>query len=236
MKIPYHVAIIMDGNGRWAKRRGLPRNFGHKKGAERIREIIECSKEIGVKILTLFAFSTENWDRPKNEIKHLFSYLKERLEKDKEKLVKEDVRVIFFGRRDKTRIGKDLLDKIYEVEQLTKKCKSIIVNIAFDYGGKWDIVNAAKNLAKDILKKRMSLEKVNEKVFAGYLSLSEFPPPDILIRTSGEIRISNFLLWQLAYSELYFTKVLWPDFGKKAFMDAIREYSRRKRRFGKVEE
>ncbi len=234
MKIPYHVAIIMDGNGRWAKRRGLPRSFGHKKGAERIKDIIREAKLLGVKILTLFVFSTENWNRPAREIKLLFSYLKERLEKDKKMLLKENIRVRFFGRRDKERIGEELLNKINEIETVTKECNSLIVNIAFDYGGRWDIISAVKNIAKDILKKKISLKGINEETFSKYLFLSDLPEPDLLIRTSGEVRISNFLLWQLAYSELYFTKVLWPDFDKKAFREAIRDYSGRKRRFGKV--
>lgn len=230
MKIPYHVAIIMDGNGRWAKKRGLPRNLGHKRGIERIEEIAKCAKKLGIKILTLFAFSTENWSRPKKEVNFLFSYLKRFLKRKKEFLLQEKIRVNFIGRRD--RLDKELLKEMENIERLTCKNDALIINLAIDYGGRWDILNAAKKLWKEAKRKKINLEKVEEEDFKKYLSLGEFPYPDLLIRTSGEKRISNFLLWQCAYTEFYFPEVLWPDFDKKELEKAVEEYKKRERRFG----
>jgi len=230
MKVPYHVAIIMDGNGRWAKKRGLPRNLGHKRGIERIEGVIKEAKKIGIKILTLFAFSTENWSRPKKEVNFLFSYLKRFLKKKKESLLQEKIRVNFIGRRD--RLSKELLEEMKNIEKLTCKNDALIVNLAIDYGGRWDILNAAKRIWKEAKRKKINLEKIEEEEFGKYLALGEFPYPDILIRTSGEKRISNFLLWQSAYTEFYFPEVLWPDFDKKELEKAVEEYERRERRFG----
>jgi len=230
MKVPYHVAVIMDGNGRWAKRRGLPRNLGHKKGIERIEEIIKCAKKLGIKILTLFAFSTENWSRPEKEVSFLFSYLKRFLKRKKEFLLQERIRVNFIGRRD--RLDKELLEEMKNIEKLTRKNDALIINLAIDYGGRWDILNAAKRLWKEAKRKKINLEKIEEEDFKKYLALGEFPYPDLLIRTSGEKRISNFLLWQSAYTEFYFPEVLWPDFDKKELEKAVEEYKRRERRFG----
>ncbi len=230
MKIPYHVAIIMDGNGRWAKRRGFPRNLGHKKGIERIEEIAKYAKKIGIKILTLFAFSTENWSRPKKEVNFLFSYLKRFLKKKKEFLLQEKIRVNFIGRRD--RLDKELLEEMENIERLTCKNDALIINLAIDYGGRWDILNAAKRLWREAKRKKINLEKIEEEDFKKYLALGEFPYPDLLIRTSGEKRISNFLLWQSAYTEFYFPEVLWPDFDKKELEKAVEEYNKRERRFG----
>jgi len=230
MKVPYHVAIIMDGNGRWAKKRGLPRNLGHKRGIERIEGVIKEAKKIGIKILTLFAFSTENWSRPKKEVNFLFSYLKRFLKKKKESLLQEKIRVNFIGRRD--RLSKELLEEMKNIEKLTCKNDALIVNLAIDYGGRWDILNAAKRIWKEAKRKKINLEKIEEEEFGKYLALGELPYPDILIRTSGEKRISNFLLWQSAYTEFYFPEVLWPDFDKKELEKAVEEYERRERRFG----
>ncbi|OQX88496.1 MAG: hypothetical protein B6D55_00205 [Candidatus Omnitrophica bacterium 4484_70.2] len=230
MKVPYHVAIIMDGNGRWAKRRGLPRNLGHKRGIERIEEVIKEAKKIGIKILTLFAFSTENWSRPKKEVNFLFSYLKRFLKKKKKSLLQEKIRVNFIGRRD--RLDKELLEEMKNIEKLTRKNDALIINLAIDYGGRWDILNAAKRIWKEAKRKKINLEKIEEEEFRKYLALEEFPYPDLLIRTSGEKRISNFLLWQSAYTEFYFPEVLWPDFDKKELEKAVEEYRRRERRFG----
>ena len=231
MNIPKHVAIIMDGNGRWAKKRGLPRSLGHKQGANRIKDIIREAKKTGVDILTLFAFSTENWNRPESEIRQLFSYAIEHLKKDKDMLLREDVRLKFFGRRD--RLNELLRGEMAKAEYATKECNSLILNIALDYGGRWDIANAAAEVARDVLEGRMSINGINEEAFGKYVSLSDIPDPDLLIRTSGELRISNFIIWQLAYTELYFTKVLWPDFTADDFRKAINDYSKRRRRFGK---
>ncbi len=223
----------MDGNGRWAKKRGLPRTLGHKRGIERIEEVIKDAKELGVKILTLFAFSTENWSRPKDEVEFLFSYLEDFLIKRREELNKENIRVNFIGRRD--RIRESLLKKMKEVEELTKSNQDLILNIAIDYGGRWDIINAVSNLIKDMNKGILETPQIDEKLFQEYLCLKDLPYPDLLIRTSGEQRISNFLLWQIAYTEFYFSPVFWPDFDKREFEKAIEEYSKRERRFGRIE-
>ncbi|MFH1767990.1 MAG: isoprenyl transferase [Candidatus Omnitrophota bacterium] len=230
--IPRHVAIIMDGNGRWARERGLSRAYGHKRGVERIKEIIKESKNIGVGILTLFAFSTENWSRSDSEIKRIFSYMEYYIEKEKHMFVKEDIKFNVIGRRD--RIHKRLLAKIEKLKNLTKDCRGLVVNIAIDYGSRWEIVEAVRKIARNIEKAKLSWRDIDENLFADYLSLACLPDPDFLIRTSGELRISNFLLWQLAYAELYFPKVFWPDFDRDAFSCAIKEYSRRRRRFGGV--
>jgi len=231
MKIPYHIAVIMDGNGRWAKKRGLSRSAGHKKGIDRIRDILKEAQEIGVKVFTIFAFSTENWNRPQKEINFLFSYLGRFLDKHKQTLVKEDTRLRVIGRRD--RIDKSIIKKIEDVEALTKGCKSFIFNVALDYGGRWDVANAVKKIIRDYEHKAIANKDINENTFAKYLSLDNIADPDLLIRTSGEQRISNFLIWNLAYSEFYFTPTFWPDFDKKELRKAIKTYSQRERRFGK---
>ncbi|MCM8823827.1 MAG: isoprenyl transferase [Candidatus Omnitrophica bacterium] len=232
MNVPYHIAIIMDGNGRWAKQRGLSRSVGHRKGLERIKEVTEEAKKLGVKILTLFAFSTENWSRPKREIENIFSYLEKFLDKNTDRLLKEGIKLNFIGRKD--RINKNLLKKIEKTQLITVKNNELIVNVALDYGGRWDIVEATKKITKELLEGKLHREDMDEGFFSKYLSLGALPDVDLLIRTSGELRISNFLLWNLAYSELYFTKVFWPDFDKNEFRKAILEYSKRKRRFGGV--
>jgi len=234
MGIPYHIAIIIDGNGRWAKQRHLDRYFGHREGIKRIKEIVKASKDFGIKILTIFAFSTENWDRPKKEIRFLFSYLDRFLEDYKKELMKEDMKLNVIGRRD--RIPLNIIKKIEKIEELTNNNKSFILNVALDYGGKWDILNAVNKLMEDVKENNLSLKEVDENLFRRYLSLKDLPDVDLLIRTSGEQRISNFLLWNLAYSELYFPKVYWPDFDKEELKKAIEEYSKRERRFGKIED
>jgi len=233
MNIPQHVAITMDGNGRWAKARGLPRIFGHKKGAQRVKETIKESKKIGIKILTLFTFSTENWTRPKHEIDFIFSFLENFIKKNKNHLIKERVSLRLVGRKD--RLSKSLLATVSEIQKETKENTTLIVNLALDYGGRWDIVEAAKKIAKDVKAGKCSLDEINDEKFSRYLAGSKCIDPDLHIRSSGEMRISNYLLWQLAYSELYFTKVLWPDFDKNELNKAVIEYSKRKRRFGDVD-
>lgn len=228
LKTPNHVAIIMDGNGRWAKEKGLSRSQGHREGSKRVKEVVKEFKKKGIKVLTLFAFSTENWNRPQKEIKYLFSYLKDFLNNYKKELIKEEIRLKIIGR--KNRFDKKVLDKIREVEKATFSNNKFFLNIALDYGGRWDIVNATKKIIKD----KIETEKIEEKMFSKYLCLSEFKDPDILVRTSGERRISNFLIWQTAYTEFYFPKVLWPDFNKEWVDNTIKEYSRRVRKFGQV--
>ncbi|MFO8052512.1 MAG: isoprenyl transferase [Candidatus Omnitrophota bacterium] len=232
LMIPYHVAIIMDGNGRWAKEKGLPRTKGHKQGSQRVKEIVKYAKKRGIKVLTLFAFSTENWNRPKSEINYLFRYLRDFLTNYKQELIKEDVKLKIIGRRD--RFDKKILDKINEVEKNTFDNSSFFLNIALDYGGRWDIVNAAKKIVQAINDNSIKAEEIDEKKFSNYLSLSEFDDPDILVRTAGEKRISNFLVWQAVYTEFYFPKVLWPDFSQEWVDNLIEEYSGRVRKFGQI--
>jgi len=226
LRIPRHVAIIMDGNGRWAKGKGLPRIAGHYKGAQVAESIIEFALELGVKHLTLFAFSTENWNRPKEEVEALFSLMAEYLNSKKEKLYKLNIKVRFIGRRD--RLNKELVSLMEEIERNSKDNKSLELNLAVDYGGRDDIIRAVNKIIKD------GLKEVSEEVFSQYLDLKCSPDPDLLIRTAGEKRISNFLLWNLAYTEFYFTDTLWPDFSREEFLKAIEDFSRRKRKFGRV--
>ena len=225
--IPQHVAIIMDGNGRWAKRRGLPRVFGHREGAKAVEKAISFAKEVGVRYLSLFAFSTENWERPKSEIDAIFSLLVEYVNKKVPYLLEKNARLRFIGRREG--LPDHILTTILEAEEKTNHCDSLDVIIALNYSGRAEIVDAVKK----ILTENPDIE-INEENFRNYLYLPEIPDPDLLIRTSGEKRISNFMLWELAYTELYFTETLWPDFDEKEFLKALYDYQSRERRFGKV--
>ena len=234
MKIPNHIALIIDGNGRWAKKRGLPRTVGHSSGMKRIKEIIDESLCLGINILTVFAFSTENWNRPRKEIAALFSYMSNFLDDYKKDMDKKKIKFNVIGRRD--RIDQKFIKKIEKIEDQTKLNKNFILNIALDYGGRWDIVEAAKKILQDYSNQVISKDDLDEDLFSKYISLSEIPDPDLLIRTSGEERVSNFLIWNLAYSEFYFTPTLWPDFDKDALREAVEEYSKRNRRFGEVYE
>jgi undecaprenyl diphosphate synthase len=222
----------MDGNGRWAKARGFSRIAGHNEGAKRIKEIVKAAKEAGVKIITVFAFSTENWDRPKNEISALFSHLNDFLNNYKNELVKENIKLKIIGKRD--RLDKNTIKKIEEVENATSKNDAFIFNIAIDYGGRWDIVEAVRRVLTDFQNSKITKEQITEESFGRYLELGSLPDPELLIRTSGEERISNFLLWNFAYTEFYFPDVYWPDFTKEELNKAIELYSTRERRFGKV--
>jgi len=232
MGLPEHVAIIMDGNGRWAQKRGLPRNLGHKRGVDRVEEIVKAARAKNIRALTLFAFSTENWTRPKSEIRILFLYLYDFLRKKKDIFHKQNIRVRFIGRKD--RLPKKLQKEIAAVEAEPLLADSLVVNVALDYGGRYDIVNAARILAVRAARKDIRPEQIDEAEFSSCLSLYGLPEPDLLIRTSGEQRVSNFLLWQLAYAEFYFTDCLWPDFGQAQFEKALRLYSLRERRFGTI--
>jgi undecaprenyl diphosphate synthase len=226
-KIPTHVAIIMDGNGRWAKRRGLPRVFGHREGAKSVERAISFAKEVGIRYLSLFAFSTENWERPKSEIEAIFSLLVEYVNKKVPYLIEKNARLKFIGRREG--LPEHIIKTITEAEEQTEHCDSLEVIIALNYSGRAEIVDAVNK----ILKENINTE-INEENFRNYLYLPEVPDPDLLIRTSGEKRISNFMLWELAYTELYFTETLWPDFDEKEFLKALYDYQSRERRFGKV--
>lgn len=227
-----HVAIIMDGNGRWAKARGLERLEGHKKGSEAVRDIIEASKEFGLKYLTLYAFSTENWKRSKEEVDGLMSLLCSFVDRHIEDIERNGLRVLAIGRLE--RLPENARNKVREaVERTAGNTKGTVV-LALNYGGRAEIVDAAKSLARDVAAGRLDPESIDEKSVASRLYAPELPDPDLLIRTSGEMRLSNFLLWQLSYSELYVTDVLWPDFGKEQLKEAMESFKGRKRRFGGV--
>ena len=234
MNIPYHVAIIMDGNGRWAKKKRKPRIFGHKEGMNRVRDIVSTAKTKGVKILSLFAFSSENWSRPKEEVNFLFSLLEEFIKKEVKELAKNNIGLQFIG--DLNQLPVKYNNLIKEAENTTKNCDGMLLNIAISYGGKQEIINAVKAIGKDLLAGKISIDNINEETFRNYLYTKNMPEPDLLIRTSGEMRISNFMLWQLAYTEIYVTDTLWPDFNQDEFVKAIEDFSKRERRFGKISE
>ena len=232
--LPKHIAIVMDGNGRWAEKRKRPRTFGHQAGLKALRRSVEHCGRIGVKELTVFAFSSENWNRPRKEVNHLMELFLRALDKEARELHENEVRVRFIG--NISGFSSELQDKVSEAMALTAANSRMTLNVAANYGGRWDIVNAARRLATDIAGGRLQPEHVNEKLFAGYTSLSESPDPDLFIRTGGEMRISNFLLWQSAYTELFFSPVLWPDFGPDQLDEAIASFSGRERRFGRTGE
>lgn len=232
LKLPSHIAIIMDGNGRWAKKRNMPRIFGHRQGAKSVREITTVCAEIGVKYLTLYAFSTENWKRPKQEVGFLMKLLSDYLDKEIKTLMKNNVRLMTIGEID--RMDPALYEKLKNVKKLTSKNSGLTLILALNYGSKREIIKAIKSIASDVKKKKLEISGINEDLISNRLFTAGIPDPDLLIRTSGEMRISNFLLWQIAYSEIYITDVLWPDFGKKNLMRAIEEYSGRERRYGGI--
>ena len=232
--IPKHIAIIMDGNGRWAAKHGKPRVMGHEKGVESVRSVVEGAGEIGVKHLTLYAFSTENWDRPKEEVEALMALLVHAIEAETEELNKNNVRLSVIGNVDD--MPEAVQKKLNGCIDALKENTGLNLVLALSYSGRWDVLNAAKKLADDLAKNKITQEKINNELFQDYLSTSELPDPELMIRTSGEYRISNFLLWQIAYSELYFTSKLWPDFRKDDLFEAIIDYQNRERRFGKTSE
>jgi undecaprenyl diphosphate synthase len=228
--VPRHIAIVMDGNGRWAKKRLMPRLVGHKKGVETVRKVIKACNRIGVESLTLFAFSSENWKRPKEEVSGLMSLFMLAMEKEVDGLIRNNVRLSFIG--DRSQFSEDLQAKITESEQATAHLTGVKLQIAANYGGRWDIVQAAKQLSTAINQGGLSEEDWTEEQLNKFISTNYLPEPDLFIRTGGETRISNFLLWQLAYTELYFTDVLWPDFDEEHLQLAIQSFSLRQRRFG----
>ncbi len=228
--IPAHVAIIMDGNGRWARERGFARSEGHREGVKRAEEIIEEADAIGVKFLTFFAFSTENWKRSRIEVAVLMRLLDIFLKRNLSRLMKHNMRLRVIGRKEP--IPDFLWKHLVSAQSKTKNNTGLTVILAFNYGARQEIVDAAKKIAKEIMAKKARAEDINEESFNSFLYTSGIPDPDMLIRTSGEVRISNFLLWQLSYSELYFPKVCWPDFKRENFQEAILEYQKRARRFG----
>lgn len=229
-----HIAIIMDGNGRWATLRKRPRTFGHKAGTQSVRAVIRACVKLGVPNLTLFAFSSENWSRPEKEVNRLMDLFMRSLTKETPELLSQGVKQNFIG--DLSRFSEKLQNKMSEVSQLNPTSLKMNLNIAVNYGGKWDIINAAKKFATDVKQGVTSVTELNETQFNQYLSLGDLPAVDLLIRTGGEYRISNFLLWQIAYAELFFTDILWPDFGEIQLSDIINEFNQRERRFGKTSE
>lgn len=231
-KLPKHVAIIMDGNGRWAAQRHLPRISGHQRGIRSVREIITFAREIGVKHLCLYAFSNENWNRPLKEVTRLMILLERYLIKELETMMSNGIRFLAIGQID--RLQNSVSDLIKTVEEKTRHNTQMTLVLALSYGGRTEIVDAVKKIAVAIQKDQISVKDLDEALFSRYLYTQDLPDPDLMIRTSGEIRISNFFLWQVAYTELYFTKTLWPDFRKRDFLLALLDYQGRERRFGSV--
>jgi undecaprenyl diphosphate synthase len=228
-RVPVHVAVVMDGNGRWAQRRGLPRTDGHAAGEEALFDTVEGALDIGLDWLTVYAFSTENWKRPRDEVRYLMGFNESLLLRRRDELHDLDVRVRVIGRRD-WRVPRRLLRRIDESVEMTRKNQRMTLTLAFNYGGRAEIIDAVRA----VIQERIPADKVSEKTLRDHLYDPEMPDPDVVIRTSGEYRISNFLLWELAYSELVFTDVLWPDFRREHLFEAVREFQRRDRRFGGV--
>jgi len=229
-KIPTHVAVIMDGNGRWARRRALPRHAGHRSGVGSVRKIVELAADRGVKYLTLFAFSSENWARPREEVSKLMNLFVEALQREVDELHRNDVRLEFIGAREQLQAG--LIEKIAAAEEQTARNTGLRLIVAVAYGGRWDIVRATQSLAGKVAAGELDVSNIDEAALAAELQLTGVPDPDLLIRTGGEQRISNFLLWNLAYAELYFCDTLWPDFGDREFDEALAFYAVRQRRYG----
>ncbi|NQU51898.1 MAG: isoprenyl transferase [Bacteroidetes bacterium] len=232
--IPKHVAIIMDGNGRWAEKHGKARVFGHERGVESVRSVVEGAGEIGIKYLTLYAFSTENWERPKNEVDALMELLVQAIEMETESLMKNNVRLSTIGNIEA--MPAKVKEKLEGCISFLDSNTGLNLVLALSYSSKWEIINAVKNLVQDSIDKKIKPEKINNELFEGYLNTAKILDPELLIRTSGEYRISNFLLWQIAYSELYFTEKLWPDFRKEDLWEAVFDFQNRERRFGKTSE
>lgn len=233
--IPKHIAIIMDGNGRWAKEKNLPRNEGHRRGARALEKIISYADEIGVEHLTVYAFSTENWKRPQEEVGGLMKLFSRYLEKQLKKVDKDNHRFNVIGDLDSSDISNELREKILLLQSKTKDKPGMCFHMAFNYGGRDEIVRACKKMIQDVEKGKLNSKQMSEEVFSDYLDTKSIPDPDLMIRTSGEIRTSNFLPWQLTYTEFYFTSCLWPDFTTKELDKAIDEFNSRQRRFGKSE-
>lgn len=234
MKIPKHVAIILDGNGRWAKSKGMPRNYGHTIGAKNVETVCQAADEIGIKYLTLYAFSTENWNRPESEVNALMKLLGSYLKNCIRTAEKNNMRVRVIG--EVSRLSEKFQERIKDLEQASAKNTGLNLTIAINYGSRDEIIRCMKKMFLDCADDKLSFEDINEEVFSSYLDTKELPDPDLLIRTSGEQRLSNYLLWQLAYSEFYFTDVPWPDFHKDELMKAVEAYNNRDRRFGALSE
>lgn len=226
-----HIAIIMDGNGRWAKKRGMPRTFGHKKGAENVVKITRAMKDSGIEYLTLYAFSTENWQRSEDEVKALMDLLREYLDKEFKEIMENNVRIVFIGEREM--LSKDIQEKIAYIEKESEKNSDLTLCIALSYGSRQEIVHAVKKICEDVKNNNIEIKDISVNTVSNKLYTANIPDPDILIRTSGEQRISNYLLWQLAYTELFFTNTHWPEFDKEELMKIIEHFNNRERRYGK---
>ncbi len=233
-KVPKHVAVIMDGNGRWAKQKGEMRIYGHMNGVESVREVLTAASEIGVKYLTLYAFSTENWNRPKEEVEALMNLLVSTIAGEIDELNENDVRLETIG--DTQNLPDSCRNALLEAIDKTKNNKRITLVLALSYSSRWEITRAVKQIAEEVKNGKLDPSQINESTIENHLTTKNIPEPELLIRTSGECRISNFLLWQCAYTEFYFTPVLWPDFKKETFFEAVLNYQQRERRFGKVSE
>ena len=232
LKIPQHIAIIMDGNGRWAKNKGLPRTVGHTNGAKALQRVVEACKKFGVKILTVYAFSTENWGRPKEEVDFLMDLFAKYLKNQSKKLIENKIRFRVLG--DKSRFSKNIQESMIKLENETAGFDEFYLNVAMNYGGRAEIVKATKEIADEVKAGNLDIESIDEKVFENHIYTFGQPSPDLIIRTSGEQRLSGFLLWQCSYSELYFPKIHFPDFDEEQVKLAIEEYTKRDRRYGKV--
>ena len=231
-KLPKHVAVIMDGNGRWAQKKGNSRIFGHQHGVTAVREVTEAAAELGIGYLTLYAFSTENWSRPKREVDALMSLLVSTISSETKTLIKNNVRLNTIGCREC--LPASVLKKLEDAEAKTSENTGLTLVLALSYSSRWEIVDASKRIARDVQNGKLNVDDIDDNIFSEYLATKGMPDPELMIRTSGELRISNFLLWQLAYTELYFTEVLWPDYRKEDFYEALLDYQRRERRFGKT--
>jgi len=233
-QIPTHIAIIMDGNGRWAKKRGLPRAAGHTRGVESVRDIVKACSQLGVRYLTLYTFSTENWRRPKDEVSMLMRLLLKSLRDETDELNQNDIKITMIG--DINLLPREVQKELNDAFEKTKNNKKMVLNLALSYSGRVEILQAIKKIVNDVEHKNIRSEDIDESILSDQLMTKHMPDPDLVIRTSGEFRVSNFLLWQIAYSEFYISDVLWPDFRRNDLYDAIRNFQKRERRFGKVSE
>lgn len=229
-KLPQHLAIIMDGNGRWAEKRGLPRSLGHREGVKAVKRVIANCIDFNIPILTLFAFSTENWKRPKNEVIYLLKLFERALTNEKADLIKNNIKIDFIGRLKE--LPNSLNEKLNELLESTRENNKLILNIAINYGGRAEIFDALKSISLKIVEKKLDIEEINENTISDNLYTHHLPDPDLLIRTAGEMRISNFMIWQIAYTELWVTPVFWPDFDKDNLIEAIRSFQKRERKYG----
>jgi undecaprenyl diphosphate synthase len=233
-RLPQHVAVIMDGNGRWAQRRGLSRIEGHRRGKGSVRAVVETARRLGIPYLSLFAFSTENWERPRREVTALMNLLRRYLRTELERMMKNEVRLVAIG--DTSRLPEAVQSELGRVIHATRENTRLTVGLCVSYGGREDILQAARRLARDVGAGRVTADAITEETFSAALGTHGMPDPDLLIRTSGEMRVSNFFLWQIAYTEIYVTDTLWPDFRERELIQALVEYQRRERRFGRVSE